>query len=279
MFGRTQLVAGQLSRRVACTIASALTAIAWSTRGRVGPDVSLDEFRDMQRDDEGGIDLYDAKFAARRLGQDFTVYADYAPGPEYNQQQRNVLTDYPAAKSSSVPEFLKAHRAVIIQFIRSKLPARWIGESGQGFMGSHAGTLLGYRVNGDGKEEVLFHDPLEKRGELWRAWDPIRLAIEDFAGRGKADIAVTKMREPRYTYHQRALTSYHRYFEPLVTGRRERLFTTTGFTVPVTPPKVMRVDGQDRRYVQALDGKFKGWWFNIGTEDKPKFGARLTVED
>ena len=240
---------------IACTIASALTAIAAYTRGATGPDTTLDQFRALQLDKTGGIDLYDAAYAARRLGVEFTVHANYDPGPEYPAGVAQSLRNGPAISANDVWDRLGANRFVVLQFRYSALPAALRHSST--FLSGHAGALLGRRV-ANGERELLVSDPLAGTAH-WHPALPFWVAARAYSGSDDVYCADTPIRRNLYVARVRPLTFWHRYTHSAAGGwKRERRYTVTGWHAPCGAPQAFEVNGTPVVLVRILSGGFAG---------------------
>lgn len=260
VYHRTQRDPTQESRKIACTIASTLSCMAAATRGEVGPKISLDQFRAFQKDTVAGIDLYDAKYAAKRFGLDFTVFASYGPGSEYTAAERLELRDEGAILPSSAFDLLLRNRYLVIQLTYGALPSSWWRD--QTFRGAHACALLGARVNG-GIREVLWSDPLDTKAR-WMRWEPAVAAAQKYAGGERIYISASPIRAPLRRAGVRPGVLWFRYYRSGGVWRRERRWTPAGFSGECTAPASAPVMGSTRRMVQLLSGVYAGSYLDLG---------------
>ena len=240
---------------IGCTIASALTCIAAYTRGATGPTTTLDQFRALQLDQSGGIDLYDAAYAARKIGVEFTVHANYDPGSEYSDIVASSLRNGPALMPNDLWDRLAANRFAILQLRYSSLPAALRHSST--FLGDHAVALLGVRV-ANGERELLVSDPLATTAH-WHPALAFWRAAQTFSGSAAVYCADTPIRRVEYVARVRPLTFWHRYTHSNAGGwKRERRWTVTGWHAPCDAPKAYSVNGTPVVLARIQTGGYAG---------------------
>lgn len=254
---RTERDPSQACRTTACTDASALAAIAAWSRGGIGPSTSLDQFRALQRDQEGGIDLLDAKYAARRLGVDIETWTAYHPGPEYTGAAAESLYEHGAITPAAATAELRKHRFGVLQLLCLSLPKDLRHDDT--FVGPHAIGLLGSR-NTQGWDELLIADPLALKAQ-WHAAAPYWTAAAALAGNGHANLALTPIREPlwRARVNPGAFWDYQHAGSGVWT-RKRRL--TGGFSATCNAPTPMTVLGSRRPMALLTSGFLRGHWLD-----------------
>jgi hypothetical protein len=256
---RTQRVPSQVAQHIGCTIASCLTCMAVSTSGRIGPAITLDAFRAKQKDQNGGIDLYDAKFAAKRFGVEFTVHSDFGPGPEYTDAEREALRDLPAATPAEATAMLYAHKVFLVSLDYSKLPQTWWFDRAFALSAhpEHALAVTGIRRSA-GFDVLEISDPLAFKS-YWRKASELWPACAAIAGHGKVALAVTNAASSTREAGVRPLARWQRFIAR--DGhwvRAERRTTVTGWHADATEPFWTSVAGDRVQLVEIRSGGYAG---------------------
>lgn len=265
---RTQQIGptGSWQRKFGCCFFSHLGACADATSGAYGPqDATGDIFRSLQRDKEGGIDLYDGKVAARRMDPflDFTVFANYGPSQiDYPGMKR----DHPPMLFTSLVAYVRAGRPVVVSGDYDVIPGAPNGPSCQAtYDGLHAIMIpaFGYRIAANGREELLWSDPLCKLMK----WVPANL-VKAYAGKqAGANLANASIgpRRSRLVVHGR-IGPYWAYLRRVAGGFSRHLRVTKGFTVPCEPPFAALYGRTAMSLVKVVDtpgGNWPGTHLNV----------------
>lgn len=121
-YHRDQSREGAWAARYGCTAVATLVGMALATDGDTGPAITADQFRARQGDQDGGIDLVDARRAAAFYGVTLVVHADY--GMDHRPFR---WSEFVAAGND--------HEIMIVQGDHGSLPARLRCDD---FRGDHA---------------------------------------------------------------------------------------------------------------------------------------------
>lgn len=169
---RRQAAEGTWAAKYGCTAVSALVAMDQATRGRVGPAITADQFRGNQPDQEGGIDLHDARIAANYYGVSLEVRASYGGTTPATWSDFTAL-GHPTAR-----------RALIVQGDHDRLPGAL---RCAGFLGDHAVMSSGWQIV-DGTRVWDISNPLCAG---WVTWPDhvMKAYVEAFAGSNRAYVA------------------------------------------------------------------------------------------
>lgn len=251
---RTQRDPTQASRNSACLIASTLSVMAAVTRGRVGPGISLDAFRLRQLDRAGGIDLFDAKYAARTFGVRLEVHANFGPGAEYPEPVRESLMGHGATTPAAAIAMLEDNRFLTLSLLYSALPRDCRHDAT--YQGPHGVALLGHRVR-MGRDELLVSDPLSASAH-WHPAAPFWTAASAFSrAPGRLCLAATDARVPlrRVRVLPGLCWIYSRPASGPVTRRRG---LTGGFSADCESPASVQFDGASRQLVRITTGAYAG---------------------
>jgi hypothetical protein len=163
-YHRQQSAEGTWASRFGCTAVATLVGMAVATDGAIGPAIDVDDFRARQLDQEGGIDLWDAKLAAESYGVDMIPHTPW----EYETFRRSG----------------NGGAIMVVQGLQSRLPARLRCTD---FVGSHAVATTGtFTVAGIDQWRVS--NPLCPG---WLAWTDLEMQAyaAGFAGEGKVNAA------------------------------------------------------------------------------------------
>lgn len=252
---------GSWQRRFGCGVFSMLTACADTTSGAIGPnDVTGNLFRSLQRDQVGGIDLYDGKVAAAKFDPflDFTVFATYGPN----------RIDYPTLPR----DFGPLRWAGFVAYIRSGRPARLDGDydvlsdefSCQPTYDDLHGICVpayGWRnVAARGQPEILVSDPL-CRWMKWLPEDMVKAYAGKLAGPGLVNTAVGPQRSRLAV--SVAPGPFWRYFPDGDGGWRKRLGLTKGWTRPCAMPIGGMYGDRILSLVRVLEGPHTDTYLNV----------------
>jgi hypothetical protein len=256
LWHRTQKVGDAVDPewRTGCGIYSSLSGIADATSGAVGPAVSGRQFRSYQRDQVGGIDLYDCKVAAARLGIEMILFANYDAPREYPGMARA----YPSASIPTLLAYVKGGHPVRVDGDYEKIPAPWSCQNS--YDGPHGIVILAYGYRETPARELLVSDPLCATAK----WEPLSV-VAGFAaataGIGKANIGVLPARTRLVVSVSPGLFwKYHRKPDG---SWGKTLTRTIGFTQPCDPAISASYGRRAMRLVRVTGpGKHNGSWLN-----------------